>query len=201
MNEQALRFRNVAAATLLIGGVLIVALPRYAATVVQLVIATVGVSGGVYALAAHVPPTGWLSPFRWLSPFGDAAGRFGRRRRQRTAVEHIRSRFAGRRQRLAQGPPLPPAVLRQMQPIIAAALNLDPRDPTQLAAARARVSPPTFAVLTCVPMERVSWFRTARPDPPRVAEAVHRILSDLGLPEAGDRGAHPSVDPVPQRGT
>jgi hypothetical protein len=200
MNEQALRFRNVAAATLLIGGVLIVALPRYAATVVQLVIATVGISGGVYALAAHVPPTGWLSPFRWLSPFG-GSGRLGRRRRQRTAIEHIRSRFAGRRQRLVRGPPLPPAVLRQMQPVIAAALNLDPRDPTQLAAARGRVSPLTFAVLTCVPMERPSWLRTVRPDPPRVAEAVHRILDDLGLPATGDLDAHPSVDPIAARGT
>jgi hypothetical protein len=141
-----------------------------------------------------------MSPFKWLSPFG-GAGRLGRRRRGRPGVHHIRARFSGRRQRIAHGPPLPPAVLRQLQTLIVGILDLDPGDPAQLASARGRVSPLTFAVLTCVPLERPSWLRTVRPDTRQVTEAVHHVMDDLGVPRPADTRKPPSVDAQHGRGT
>lgn len=178
MSEEALRPGNVAAAAVLVGGVLIVAFPRYAPTIVQVVIVAAAVAGALWVLASRVPPTGWLSPFKWLSPFGETTGGDGPRHRSRE-LELIRSKLSGRRQEVADGPPMPPAVLRQLKPLIAGMLDVDPRDGEEVASIRDRISPLAYALLTSEPLERPSWLATVRPDPEGAARTVHRVLDGL----------------------
>lgn len=133
----------------------------------------------MHALAVHVPTAGWIAPFTSVSPFSRRAHpqRSGPRSE---ALDFLRDRLADRRQRLPGDlPALPPALLRRLKPLVAAALELDPGDPAELASARSRVSPLTFAVLSSEPMERVSWLRTVGPDEDEVVRAVHRVLDEL----------------------
>jgi hypothetical protein len=192
MNEHALRPANVAAATALIGGIALVALPQHAMSVVRVVIVSVAVGSALWVLAVHVPPTGWISPFRWMSPF--AMGRSPRPGRRVGELDVLRSGLAARRQPIPDGPALPPAVVRALQPLIALALDLDlrlvrrpplappldPMDRHALSRARARVSPETWAVLCAAPLHRPGWLHTHRPDPPAVANAVHAVLDEIG---------------------
>ena len=200
MNGRALWPANVAAAAVLIGGVLIVALPQHALTIVQLVIVTTAVSVGVYALAVNVHPTGWISPFKWLSPFSRTAhqGRLGHRSDE---LDWIRAKLSGRRQHLENAPPMPPPILRQLKPLIAAALDLDLGDEPRLASARGRVSPLTFSVLTSEPLDRPSWFRMLPPNEREVAETVHRVLDDLDRLNSGNSPPATSVDSGHARAT
>ena len=193
MKRRALWPGNVAAGAVLIGGVLIVALPRHVLSIVQLVIVTTAVSAGLYALAANVPTTGWISPFKWLSPFGRVthSARLGHRSNR---LDLIRGRLSDRRQRVDNGPSIPPAILRQLKPLIAVALDLDLRDETRLASARGRLSPRTFAALTSDPLDRPSWFRTSRSNEREVAETVHRVLDDLDRLTSGASHSQRSVD-------
>ena len=131
MNESALRPGNVAAAAVLIGGVLTVLLPQHAMSIVQLVIVTVAVSSAVYALAVNVPSAGWISPFKWMSPFNRAAYQ-GRRTRPSDELGSIGSKLSGRRQPIENGPPMPPATLRLLKPLIAVALDFDPNGPAAI---------------------------------------------------------------------
>lgn len=228
MNERTLRPGNVAAAAALLGGILLIALPQHAMSVVRLVIVTIAVGSALHVLAVHVPTTGWISPFKWMSPFSRRVGH-ARRRRRVGELDVLRASLGGRRQPIEGGEPLPPGTLRTLQPMIALALDLDarllrraalggdadpdasaeprppgssresphgsshesahglpparrplsPRDRRTLAAARRRVTPATWAVLTVEPLPRAGWFQTLRPDPRAVSEAVHRILDEL----------------------
>ena len=198
MSERALWPGNVAAGAVLIGGVLIVALPRHALTIVQLVIVTVAVSTAVYILAIHVPQTGWISPFKWLSPFDAGSGR-GRLDHRSGELDLIRAKLAHRRQPLGNVPALPPQLLRQLRPLIAGALDLDPTSEARLERAGERLSPLTFAVLTSEPLERATWFRTRRPDRRAVAEAVESILDEID--DLTDLPRHPrrSADSIHPR--
>ncbi len=192
MSERALRPGNVAAAGALIGGVLVVALPQHGMSIVQLVIVTVAVSSGVYALAVNVPSTGWISPFQWMSPFNRAAGR--RRPRARSdELRSIRTKLSGWRQRIENAPPMPPATLRLLKPLIASALDLDPDDEPHQGSARGPVSPLTWAVLTSEPLQRPYWFRTLRPNEGEVTQTVHAVLDDLDRPQNGAREAPRSI--------
>lgn len=74
---------------------------------------------------------------------------------------------------------MPPDTLRLLEPIVAAAVDIDPEDPEQVAAALPRLSPLTGAVLASEPLVGPHWFRTRRPNQWEVAEAVHRILDEL----------------------
>jgi hypothetical protein len=150
MNERTLRIGNVAAAAVAIGGALIIARPQYALGIVQLVLASVGAAAALYALAANVPPTGWLSPFKWMSPFNRAA-RPEERRNGWDEMTSLRSKLSGRRQQMRNAPPLPPEVVRLLKPLIRQTLDLDPEDEAQLASARHFLSPLAWAVLTSDP--------------------------------------------------
>lgn len=180
MNERALRPDNVAAAAVLIGGLLLIVLPQHAMSIVRVVIVTIAIATALYVLVVHVPPTGWISPFKGMSPFNRMTA--GRRRRRRVGeLDLIRSSLADRRQAIDGAPALPPAVLRMLQPLITSALDLDPRDGRAMKSARARLSPLTLAVLEADPLRRASWFRTLRADPREVAKTVDQVLDDLDL--------------------
>lgn len=237
MNERTLRPETVAAATGLLGGILLIALPQHAMSVVRLVVVTIAVGSALYVLAVHVPTTGWISPFKWMSPFSRRGGQ-ARRRRRVGELDVLRASLGGRRQQVEGSAPLPPGTLRTLQPMIALALDFDrgllrraalgggadhdtPAEPAPpsgsphesphgsphelpdgfpheaaqglppvlrplsarerrtLAAARRRVTPATWAVLTAEPLPRAGWFQTLRPDARAVSAAVHRILDEL----------------------
>lgn len=206
MSARALRPPHVAAAAVLIGGIVVTALPQHALSVFQIVVVTVAVTTGIHALAVHVPATGWLSPFRWMSPF-HARGRSGHD--GPGDLDAIRAKLAGRRVPVADGPPLPVETLRLLRPLIRRALHLepaearsvhalpwmaaDPRDPVRrgdyrpdrLIEARRRVSALTWSVLTAEDPDGPAWLRSRRPDQDQVAEAVHRVLDDLERVAAG----------------
>jgi hypothetical protein len=145
-----------------------------------LVIVTVAVAGGLHMLAVTAPPTWWMSPFdraarpRVVKASGD--------------VERMRDTLAGRRQRIRQGPPVPPGVLRALQPLIRSALEragIDARDRDVVESFRGRLSPLTFSVLTSVPLRTTTWFRTVRPDARETAALVEHVLDELDLLSAG----------------
>lgn len=195
MNERTLRPGNVAAGAVVIGGALIVVLPQHARSIVQLVIVTSAAAAALYALAASVPPSGWISPFRWMSPFGreESPARGGR---GRDDLALIRSRLSGWRKPIEGGPPLPPETLGLLQPLIRRELGLDgdADDEARLAPARRRVSPLTLAVLAADPRTWPSWFRPRPPNRDEVASVVGRVLDDLDR-LAGAAEAEPSIDP------
>lgn len=178
MSPRALAPANMAAAAVLIGGVLIVARPEHVLGVAELVLVTIAAGAGLYALAAHVPPTAWMSPFKWMSPFGGGPGP-ERRRHGSDEIDAIRSKLSDRRQRIAHGPPLPPDVLRLLRPVIADALDIDPDDVAQVAAAGRRLSPLAWSVLASDPIPRSYWLNTLRPNEWEVAEVVHEVLDEL----------------------
>ena len=178
MNEHPRRPGEVAAAVL-IGGVLLIALPRHAMSIVQLVIVTVSVVAGLYALAVNVPPTGWMSPFKWMSPFGRAT-HFGRGGKESGEIESIHRKLSGWRQPIQNGPPMPSETLRLLKPLIRAALDLEPGDDAHLASARALLSPLSWAVLTSgASGQPYYWFKMFPPNRREVAEAVHSVLDEV----------------------
>ena len=193
MNERALRPGNVAAAAMLIGGVIAIVLPQYAMSLVQLVIVTVAVSTALYALAVNVPSAGWISPFKWMSPFNRAAYP-GRRKRRSDELRSIRSKLSGRRQPIEGSPPMPPATLRLLKPLIAVALDLDSGDEPPPTTARGRVSPLIWAVLTSEPLQRPRWFRTLRPNEREVTQTVHSVLDELDCLKSGASDPRRSVN-------
>jgi hypothetical protein len=193
MNERTLRLGNVAAGAVVIGGVLVVAMPREAVSILQLVIATVAVAGGLYALALHVPPSGWMSPFKWMSPFNQKVRReTGHHRLHET--DSIRSKLSNRRQPVADGPPMPPEILLLLKPLIRTALNLDPDERSDPAAARKRLSPLTWAVLTSAPLREPHWYQTLRPDEREVTDVVHHVLDDIDHLAEGTVAPRQSLD-------
>lgn len=197
MNERLLAPGRIAAAAATIGGVLLVALPEHAVSVVQLVLVTVAAAAGLYALIVNVSPAWWISPFdRAAGPKQDDG--------RSEEIDAIRSKLSGRRQPVENGPPVPTDVLRLLKPLIGTALEregLDPRDERHREAARARVSPLTWAVLTSTPLAEPRWFRTRRPDERTSAEVVHRVLDDLDRLETGRDETHRPIDPSRPRAT
>lgn len=187
MNPRTLRFGNLAAAAVLIGGVLVAVLPQYAMSVVQLVIVTVATAAALYALIAIVPVTWWRSPF-------DRSGRPGRKLRGSDELDLIRSKLSGRRHPIENGRPLPPGALHLMKPLIRVALereNVDPDAEAHRASARALLSPLTWAIFTSDPSRRPHWFRTFRSKEREVADIVHAVLDDLDrLASGGEPPRH-----------
>jgi hypothetical protein len=186
VNERTLRPGNIAAGALVLGGVLIVVLPQHALSIVRLAIVTVAAAAGLYALAVQAPSTWWMSPF-------DRRVRRERKSHGSNEMRWIRSRLAGPRKRIDDGPSLPADAVRLLQPLIRAGLEregLDPADESYLASARGLLSPPTWAVLTHDPLERPRWFRTLWPDERATAEIVHSVLDDI------DRLADSGVNPA-----
>ena len=184
MNERTLRIGNVAAAVVVIGGILLIARPQYALGIVQLVIASIAAAAALHALAASVPPTGWLSPFKWMSPFNRAV-RTEEGQEGWDEVASLRSKLSGRRQPMRHAPPMPPEIVRLLKPLIRQTLDLDPNDETQLASARRHLSPLAWGLLTSEPPTGSPWFRALRPNEREVAEVVHRVLDELDRLAAG----------------
>lgn len=187
-----------AAAALVIGGVLVVALPRYALSIIQLVIVTVAVVAGLYALAVNVPPTGWMSPFKWMSPFGPAVHSRARRKRP-DEIRSIRSMLSGWRRPVQHGPPMPPAALRILRHLIREALAQDRENDADSALARRVLSPLAWAVLTSdLPQQSQSRrFQMVPPNRREVAEAVHTLLDEIEGIAAGAES--PAPPPEPER--
>ena len=186
MNERNLRPANVAAAALVIGGVLLVALPRHALSIVQLVVLTAATAAALYALAANVPPTGWMSPFKWMSPFVGTV-RPARDELSSHETDAIRSKLAGRRIPVAGAPPMPPEALRVLKPLIRSALDLGPDDSVRTAARNARLSPLTWSILRCETDTTLGWLGMVRPNEREVADVVHHVLDELARLDAGGR--------------
>ena len=179
MSPRALSTSNVGAAAVVLGGIVVVLRPEHALSVLQVVLVTLAAAAAVHALSAHVPPTGWISPFKWMSPFLPDA-RSARGRPTRTEYRALRALMAGRRQPLEGAPALPPAVLRALRPLVRTALHLDPEGERTPPGVRAQVSLLTWAVLTTEPLSRrAPWYRTRWSDPRAVADAVHQVLDEL----------------------
>lgn len=178
MTAGAFRLGDVAAATLFLGGLLLALAPGYALPIVELVLVTLAGGACVYALSANVPPTGWISPFKWLSPFGGER-RTERRLHGADEIEGIRAKLSGRRQRLPAAPPMPPDLLRLLQPLVAAALDIEEGDRAAQEAARHRVSDRAWSILVAEPLPRPYWIATVRPNPWEVAVVVTDLLSEL----------------------
>jgi hypothetical protein len=178
MNEHGLRPGGVAAAALIIGGVVAAALPGHAPNVLRIFIVAMAAVAGLYALSLNVPPSGWLSPFKWLSPFGRRVRLRGVGRGQ-AEVDIIDSKLSGRRQRLPYGPPMPPGTLRLLRPLIRSAIEIAPDDDVPPPSAGGALSPLSWAILTTEPLDNPFWFQTASPNRREAAEAVHAVLDEL----------------------
>lgn len=196
MNERTFRLANVASAAVVIGGILLVAMPRQGLSIIQLVMATIAAASGLHVLALNVPPTGWMSPFRWMSPFAPTRVP-GRGSHGADEIDGIRRKLSGWRQPVDNGPPLPPDILRLLKPLIVEALELDPTHEEPPESAREMVSPLTWAVLTTRPLKAPHWFRTVPPREREVAEVVHRVLDDLDRVASGAGDPAQSIHPNP----
>jgi len=167
-----------AAAALLIGGMLVIIFPRYALSILQLVVITVGVAAGLYALAVNVPATGWMSPFRWMSPFGRIV-RSGPAPDRSAELRSIHSKLAGWRQPLGGGLSLPLDTISLLKPLIRESLGLDPRDESGWRSAQHRLSPLSWRVLTYDPPRGLDGFIKLPPNQLRVAEVVGAVLDEV----------------------
>jgi hypothetical protein len=187
MNEPALRPAEITAAAVVVAGGLIIVWPQLALSFAGLVIATVAAAAGLHAFAVLAPPAWWRSPFE------------PRRRRRRRAgraddLDWIRATLKGRRQPVENGPPLPPATLRLLQPLIRDVLEregIDPDDTAELEPAGIRKCPLTRAVLDAEPLRHPPWFRTRRPDARHAAETVQGVLDELDRIVAGGHVPQP----------
>ena len=169
MNERTYRPANIAAAAVVIAGLLIVLAPQHAASIVRLTFVTVAAAAGLYALAIRAPPAWWVSPFE---PLHTTPGRA-----ESDEIGWIRAKLAAPRQRLADGTQLPPETVRLLQPLIESALEREGIDAAGVAADRL-LSPQSRAVLTWQPPKRRLGL-SLRPDPRAAADTVHAVLNDL----------------------
>ena len=116
MNPELLRPGNIAAAALVIAGALGLAVPQHVLSIARVVLVTVAAAAGLYALGSSAPATWWASPFdRSSDPDRGAHGS--------RDIERIRTELSGWRQRVPNGPPLPPEVLRLLRPLVEVALE------------------------------------------------------------------------------
>lgn len=180
MSRSLLRSLGVAAAAVVIGGFVVIVLPHRAGDILHLVVVTAAAGVSVHVLATTIPEWAaarWvLSPFKHRPPPGSATD-------ERTdEISRIRDEISRRRQRMADGTPMTPATLRRLQPHVRVALEregLDPAHGPDRDAARARLSPLSWTVLTNEPLAWKDWYQTRRPRPGQVAEVVHQVLDDL----------------------
>lgn len=169
---------ETAAAVMLFGGLLLIAMPRHAATIARLLLVALSTVAALWAIT-RVMPEGGVSGW-WRSPFDPPGTR--RAAGPRGAIERVRASLAARRQRVPGGRPLPAETIRMVQPLIAVALErrgLDPNDATHGPAIERTLSPLALGVLTRDPRYLPRWYETRRPDARRTADAVRRILDEL----------------------
>ena len=178
MSEHALRPGGVAIAAVLIGGVLVIAFPHHVLSIIRVVVATAAAVAALHALAVNVPLTGWISPYKWMSPFSPVARR-EIPQGDTDEVDFIHSKLSGWRQPIKYGPPMPPAVLRLLRPIVRSALGLGQHDEVDREVVRNLLSPVTWAILVSDPLEHTHWFLMRPPDARKVTEVVHHVLDDI----------------------
>jgi hypothetical protein len=187
MNEPRIDLGDIAA-VVVVAGVVIMAFPSHALSIVQLAVVAVAVLACAHAFAINVPPAGWVDPFKAMSPFGrrsgtDASGPSA------DEIGTIQARLSGWRQPISHGPPLPREVLAQLRPLIKAALRLSPEE-DRLASARSLLSPLTWAVLVSDPEGQPPRFLPYPPNRKETARAVHHVLDEI---ERISSGALPGV--------
>jgi hypothetical protein len=196
MNDPSIRPGNMVAATLMIGGILVVALPQHALSIAQIVIVASAVVTGLYALEVNVPATGWISPFKWMSPFRRRDGDHrGKGDKALDELRWIRRKLSGWRQPIQHGPPLPPETLGLLRPLIRTALDLSSEHNGDLASIRGELTPGTWAILASEGARQPYWFQMIPPNEKEVAETVHRVLDEIQTISAGTGPFPPRLDP------
>ena len=183
--KQGLRYSEaVATSAVLIGGILLVVVPRGALGVIQLTILAAAMATALTAFLDSVPASGWLSPFRWLSPF---SGLTEERTERPDELALIHARLQGRRSRVKGASPLPPDVVRLLDPLIRDTLDLlDAKD-------AAALSPTSAAVLNTRPPLKPPALLTLPPAPDDVSDVVMQVLDDLERVSAQKRTASASA--------
>lgn len=172
------RTGETAAAVALFGGLLLIALPQHAATIVRVLLVALATVAALWAIGALVPEggiAGW-----WRSPFERPSD--GRTLRPSGELDRVRRMMAGRRRHISGGRPLPPDTIRLLQPLIVEALarrGLDASDPAHRTAIRGLLSPLAWRVLVSDPRYLPRWYETRRPDMRRTADAVRQLLDEL----------------------
>lgn len=180
MSHPLLRSLGVAAAAAVIGGLVVIVLPHQAGDILHLVIVTAAAAVSIQILAATIPE--WAAARWMLSPFKQRRLPGAATDEHTDELSRIRDELSRRRQRMADGTPMTSATLRRLQPHVRVALEregLGPAHGPDQAAARTRLSPLSWTVLTNEPLAWKDWYQTRRPGPVQVAEVVHHVLDDL----------------------
>jgi hypothetical protein len=188
VSEQALRPGSIALAAVVIGGVLILLLPQHAMSIARLVILTSAAAAGLHALGVSAPPTWWRSPF-------DRPGQ-RRQRRGEDDYDRVRSALGGWRQRIPGGVPLPPEVVRLLEPLIADSVARGGGHATGAGddgVAFVRLSP-LVRVQGVWAAARPRPHRLVRPDARAVSAAVLDVLNELD-DQSGGPASVPPTDP------
>ena len=182
------RTGEIAAAVVLFGGLLLIAMPQHGSTILRVVLVALAAVAALWATGALLPEagvSGW-----WRSPFGSPDT--GASARPSGEIARIRAGLSGRRRRIPNGRPLPPDTIRMLQPLIAVALDragLDADEETHRPAIRRALSPLAWSVLTSDLWYVPRWYETRRPDTHRVADIVRRVLDELERVAAGRSAA------------
>lgn len=179
MSRRTLNPTNVVAAILVLGGLLMVLMPRHTISILQIVILSTAAAAGIHALAVNVPlgsAAGWsMSPFNRRT-YSE------RQRLESHEVHRIRAKFDGARFVTPDGPAVPVETIQLLKPLILTALRQEGVDPDRLgraSAARSLLSPQIRAVLDCDPPRRPGWRQTRPANEQAVAQFVDQLLDDL----------------------
>jgi hypothetical protein len=164
MSSTWFRPSHIAAATLLIGGGLLVVLPHHAPSLIRLVAVSLAAAMALHALTWSSPPRWWRSPF--------VRARRGRpTARAADELDWLHALLAGPRQRLPGAAPLPPEIISALRPLLHAAV--------QRHGDTAPLSPQSRAVLDAAAHRQPPWYRLLPPDADAAARAVHVVLDDI----------------------
>ncbi len=174
--------RPMASASLVLGGLLLVAAPAHAVSVAQLAVATVAAAGALFVVVRQLRPAVWMTPFNPRDrPRGDED--------LRSEVDRLRTRLGGGRVQVAPGLALPPEVVRVLQPIVRAEL--------EGAAGGVLAAPPSATLQAILRFESPDprlRVRVRRGDEQAVSAVVHEVLDELDrLRSTTDSPLHPPL--------
>lgn len=172
MNRSGLEPARVAAATLVLGGLLVALSPALSARVIRIVIVAGAAGAALFVLRTQAARAWWTSPFNVVRHRPDRPG-------SSPELVRVAAKFEGRRQPVPGGTPLPPETIRLLRPLVVAALARHRAVGTETEA-----SALTRALPGLEPQVWPRWFQTRSPRPTRVAQAVHRVLDDIDRMEA-----------------
>ncbi|NNM34533.1 MAG: hypothetical protein HKO53_15750 [Gemmatimonadetes bacterium] len=172
MNRSGLEPGRVAAATLVLGGLLVALFPGLSARVIRIVIVAGAAGTALFVLRTQAARAWWTSPFNVVRHRPNAPG-------SSPELDRVAAKFEGRRQPVPGGTALPPETIRLLRPLVVAAMARH-RGP----GADAELSALTRALPELEPQVWPRWFQTRSPGPTRVAQAVHQVLDDIDRMEA-----------------